>query len=72
MLPDPVLLFFSTSFPTLVRSRVWCQLLSVCAVCGVIWWWRRPAWVCLAGERRQASWESCLDVVELCVCVCVV
>ena len=24
-----------------------------------------------AGERRQASWESCLDVVELCVCVCV-
>ena len=23
-----------------------------------------------AGERRQASWESCLDVVELCVCVC--
>ena len=50
MLPDPVLLFFSTSFPTLVRSRVWCQLLSVCAVCGVIWWWRRPARVCLVGS----------------------
>ena len=33
MLPDPVLLFFSTSFPTLVRSLVLC--LSVCAVCGV-------------------------------------
>ena len=24
-----------------------------------------------AGERRQASWETCLDVVELCVYVCV-
>ena len=50
MLPDPVLLFFSTSFPTLVRSLVWCQRLSVCAVCGVIWWWRRPARVCLVGS----------------------
>ena len=24
-----------------------------------------------AGGRRQASWETCLDVVELCVYVCV-